>query len=173
MADTPFSLETERSEDAAAIEMLHETAFGPGRYARAAFRLREGVDAVDGLSFAAWTHERGPEGGERRLIGSIRFAPVELAGQRGLMLGPLVVDPEWKGRGVGLGLMRLALARARELGHRWAILVGDAPYYARVGFVRVEPGRIRLPAPVDPTRAIVCPAGMSRSKLGRTTRSSL
>ena len=151
MADPQFSIETERGEDAAAIEILHETAFGPGRYARAAFRLREGVGAVEGLSFAALP---GP-GGERRLIGSIRYAPVELAGRRGLMLGPLVVDPAWKGRGAGLALMRISLERARELGHRWAILVGDAPYYARVGFVRVEPGRIRLPAPVDPERLLV------------------
>ena len=111
MADTPFSLETERSEDAAAIEMLHETAFGPGRYARAAFRLREGVDAVDGLSFAAWTHERGPEGGERRLIGSIRFAPVELVEGSTSVVALVVAS-------VVLEAPSLALAVVSSLGRR-------------------------------------------------------
>jgi predicted N-acetyltransferase YhbS len=70
------------------------------------------------------------------------------------MLGPLVVDPEWKGRGVGVALMRASLEEARRQGHPWAILVGDQPYYARVGFARMAPGRIRLPGPVDPDRLL-------------------
>lgn len=149
MTDSQFSLECERPEDAEAIETLHEIAFGPGRFARTAYRLREGVEAVEGLSLTAWTDVP-----VRRIIGSIRYAPVVLNGRKGLMLGPLVVDPEWKGRGVGLALMRSTLEKARRLGHPWAILVGDAPYYARVGFARVEPGRIRLPGPVDPDRLL-------------------
>lgn len=149
MTDSPFSLQDEQPEDAEAIEILHEVAFGPGRFARTAYRLREGVEAVEGLSVTAWTDLP-----TRHIIGSIRYAPVVLNGRRGLMLGPLVVDPEWKGRGVGLALMRTTLEKARGLGHPWAILVGDAPYYGRIGFARVEPGRIRLPGPVDPNRLL-------------------
>lgn len=149
MTDSPFWLQGEQPEDGDAIEILHEIAFGPGRFARTAYRLREGAAAVDGLSFTAWT-----EMPTRHIIGSIRYAPVVLNGSRGLMLGPLVVDPEWKGRGVGIALMRASLEEARRQGHPWVILVGDQPYYGRLGFARVAPGKIRLPGPVDPARLL-------------------
>jgi len=147
MSANQFRVARERPEDAAAIEMLHDFAFGPGRFARTAYRMRERVPAVEGLSFAAWAQDR--------LVGSVRFSPVALAGRAGLMLGPLVVDPAWKGRGAGLELMRAGLKAARGLGHDWVILVGDEPYYARVGFRRVAEGRIRLPGPVDPARLLM------------------
>lgn len=141
-----FRVAPERPEDAAAIEKLHDFAFGPGRFARTAYRMREGVAAVEGLSFAAWS--------VNQIIGSVRFSAVALAGRRGLMLGPLVVDPAWKGRGVGLKLMQVSLEAARTLGHDWVILVGDEPYYARVGFKRIADGHIGLPGPVDPNRLL-------------------
>lgn len=146
MSDNLFRIAPERPEDAAAIEKLHAFAFGPGRFARTAYRMREGVSAIAALSFVAWTHDA--------LIGSIRFSPVALADRAGLMLGPLVIDPEWKGRGVGLNLMRTGLEAAKGEGHGWVILVGDEPYYARAGFRRIAEGRIRLPGPVDPARLL-------------------
>ncbi|HWE07472.1 MAG TPA: hypothetical protein VG274_12230, partial [Rhizomicrobium sp.] len=33
-------------------------------------------------------------------------------------------------------------------------LVGDEAYYQRVGFVRLAPGRVRFPGPVDKTRVL-------------------
>jgi predicted N-acetyltransferase YhbS len=146
MPESLFRVAPERPEDAAAIDKLHEFAFGPGRFARTAYRMREGVPAIEALSFAAWTQDR--------LIGSVRFFPVALAGHAGLMLGPLVVDPAWKGRGVGLKLMQAGLEAARGLGRDWVILVGDEPYYARAGFRRVAEEQIRLPGPVDPARLL-------------------
>ena len=146
MSDNLFRITPERPEDAAAIETLHEFAFGPGRFARTAYRLREGVPPIAALSYAAWSQDT--------LIGSVRFAPVEIEGCPGLMLGPLVIDPAWKGRGVGLKLMQVGLEAARGQGHDWVILVGDEPYYARVGFRRVEAGRLELPGPVDPKRLL-------------------
>jgi predicted N-acetyltransferase YhbS len=146
MSDKHFHIAPERPEDAAAIDKLHEFAFGPGRFARTAYRMREGVAGIASLSFAAWTHDA--------LIGSVRFSPVALEDRAGLMLGPLVIDPEWKGRGVGLNLMRTGLEAARGEGHDWVILVGDEPYYARAGFRRVAEGQIRLPGPVDPARLL-------------------
>lgn len=147
MAENCFRIAPERPEDAASIEKLHDLAFGPGRFARTAWRMREGVPAIAALSFVAWA--------DGRLIGSVRFAAVALGGQKGLMLGPLVVDPAWKGRGAGLRLMQVSLEAARDLGHGWVILVGDEPYYARAGFKRVAAGRIRLPGPVDPNRLLM------------------
>ena len=145
MPDTPFRIAPERPKDAAAIEKLHDFAFGPGRYVRTAWRMREGVPAVSALSYVAWAGDR--------LIGSVRYAPVMLSGRGGLMLGPLVVDPDWKGRGAGVGLMRASLDAARSRGHQWVILVGDEPYYARAGFRRVA-GGVKLPGPVDPARLL-------------------
>lgn len=146
MSEFPFTVAPEQADDAARIETLYAIAFGPGRFARTAYRLREGLAPVEGLSFVARF------GG--RLIGSVRFAPVTLAGRPGLLLGPLVVDPDWKGKGCGLALMRAGIAAARVAGHGWIVLVGDEPYYARAGFARVAPGRIALPGPVDPARLL-------------------
>ena len=147
MVDYSFEIALEKPDDFAAIEALHDLAFGPGRFARTAWRMREGVPAIEALSYAAWSPDR--------LIGSVRFTAVALAGQPGLMLGPLAVKPSWKGRGVGLKLMQVSLEAVRCQGNDWVILVGDEPYYARVGFGRVAERGIKLPGPVDPARLLV------------------
>jgi predicted N-acetyltransferase YhbS len=51
--------------------------------------------------------------------------------------------------------MQRALDDARQKGHRLVILVGDEPYYARVGFKRVQRGLVTLAGPVDPARLLV------------------
>ncbi|MGH6957993.1 MAG: GNAT family N-acetyltransferase, partial [Caulobacteraceae bacterium] len=51
-------LVAERPEDAAAVEALVLRAFGPGRYAKAAERLREGRRPILDLSFVAWEGQR-------------------------------------------------------------------------------------------------------------------
>ncbi len=84
----------------------------------------------------------------------MRFWPVVIGGHRALMLGPLAVETDQRGRGIGVSLMEHALAQARRLGHEVVILVGDEPYYARVGFAKLPPGRIRFPGPVDPSRIL-------------------
>ena len=52
--------------------------------------------------------------------------------------------------------MERSLDAARAAGHTLVILVGDEPYYARVGFKRVPPGRLTMPGPVDPDRLLYC-----------------
>lgn len=146
-----FQILPETPLDAAPIDALQAEAFGPGRFARAAFRLREGARAEPHLSFAAWYAKTAG----RALIGSVRFTPVTLSGDEGLLLGPLVVRPDWKGRGCGIALMKRGMDEAAARGARWIVLVGDEPYYARVGFSRSVPGAIRFPGPVDPARILV------------------
>jgi predicted N-acetyltransferase YhbS len=46
------------------------------------------------------------------------------------------------------------LAMAKASGHKLVLLVGDAPYYARVGFAQVPEGQVLLPGPVDPKRLL-------------------
>ena len=90
------------------------------------------------------------------MIGGIRFTEVRIwqAGNV-LLLGPLVVDPAYKGNGYGRALVQEGLTRARAQGFALVLLVGDMPYYARFGFVPVPPGQITLPGPVDPARLLV------------------
>jgi predicted N-acetyltransferase YhbS len=147
MPDLSIDLFAERPEDAPAIERLHERAFGPGRFARTAFRLREGVPPRRDLSFVARVGSM--------LVGSNRMTRIHIGATPALLLGPLTVEPAFRDLGIGVSLMKASLAAATDLGERLVILVGDEPYYGRVGFKHVPPGRIILPGPVDLNRLLV------------------
>jgi predicted N-acetyltransferase YhbS len=134
----------EQSIDADAIERLHERAFGPGRFARTAFRLREGAPPLMDLSFTALVGTL--------LVGSVRLTPVLAGTAPALMLGPLTVEPAFENRGIGAALIRRSLEVARDKGHALVLLVGDEPYYSRFGFKRIPPRRLELPGPVNPER---------------------
>lgn len=137
----------ELSADRDAVERLVADAFGPGRFAKSAYRLREGVNAIGSLSFVAVL--------ESVLVGTVRFWPVSIGGTSAIMLGPLAVWKDMQGQGIALKLMQISLAAARQQGFQAAILVGDEPYYARVGFGRIVPvGRITMPGPVDLSRVL-------------------
>jgi len=140
----------EQPEHAADIEALLDLSFGPGRYAKAAQRLREGNKAIPELCYVAFMSE----GDERRLVGSLTFWPVNIGGVPGLMLGPLAVVPAIRGQGVGINLMKRGLEDAKAMGFRLVILVGDQNYYVKVGFGPVPPGRLTMPGPVDPSRLL-------------------
>ncbi len=144
MTPLAITIRHELPADAAAIERLHERAFGPGRFARTAFRLREGMAPDGTLSFAAHVGTF--------LVGSVRVTSVLAGGLPALMLGPLTVDPAFEGRGIGAALMQASIEAARAAGHALIMLIGDAPYYARFGFRPIPPGQLVLPGPADPSR---------------------
>jgi predicted N-acetyltransferase YhbS len=146
MTDLSITILPETGDDAAAIERLHERTFGPGRYARTAFRIREGIGHELSLSFTARIGTL--------LVGSVRLSPVRIGEAKALLLGPLTIEPPFRDRGIGLAMMQRALAVAKEQGHSLVILVGDEPYYARVGFKRIPRGRVQMPGPVDPMRLL-------------------
>jgi len=148
MNDPSLTILPETAEDAAAIERLHERTFGPGRYAKTAYRLREGgVSHSLPLSFTARIGTL--------LVGSVRLMPIRIGEARALLLGPLTVEPPFRDHGIGRRLIERAKDEARARGHRLVLLVGDEAYYQRVGFRRVPKGRIRFPGPVDPERLLV------------------
>lgn len=147
MTDLSITILPETDDDALAIERLHERTFGPGRYARTAYRIREGIEHDRALSYTARIGTL--------LVGSLRLSPVRIGETPALLLGPLTIEPPFRDRGIGLALMQRALADAKERGHRLVILVGDEPYYARVGFKRIPRGRVAMPGPVDPERLLV------------------
>jgi predicted N-acetyltransferase YhbS len=146
MTDLALSLRPEASGDASTIDKLHERAFGPGRFARTAFRLREGKPPRLDLSFIASVGTL--------IVGSVRMTPITIGDKEALLLGPLTVDPSFEGRGIGTALINRSLDAARMAACEIALLVGDEPYYGRFGFKRVPPGRITLPGPVDPARLL-------------------
>jgi predicted N-acetyltransferase YhbS len=147
VSDISLTILPETQDDAAAIERLHERTFGPGRYARTAYRLREQIDHSLDLSFTARIGTL--------LVGSVWLSPIRIGDAKALLLGPLTVEPPFRERGVGQALIARALDEARSSGHRLIILVGDEPYYGRAGFKRVPAGRAAMPGPVDPGRLLV------------------
>ena len=85
----------------------------------------------------------------------MQLTPVSIGSVGGaLLLGPLIVEKAYGNQGYGLRLMLEGMARARALGYRLVILVGDLPYYARAGFTVTPAGRIAMPGPVDPARLL-------------------
>ena len=89
------------------------------------------------------------------VVGSIAFSPIQVGDHKALLLGPLVVDPAFPGQGIGLMLLEHGLEAASGFPAAGVLLVGDAPYYGRVGFIQVQPGTIGMPGPVDPTRLLI------------------
>lgn len=130
-----------------AVERLHERTFGPGRFARTAQRVRERCSHVLELSFTARIGTL--------LVGSARVTAVRISQTPALLLGPLTVEPPFRGRGIARALLERTLNEARARGHRLVVLVGDEPYYAPSGFVGIPKGHVTLPGPVDPARLLV------------------
>jgi predicted N-acetyltransferase YhbS len=147
MNDVSLTILPETPGEAAAIERLHERTFGPGRYAKSAYRLRERVGHRLDVSFTARIGTL--------LVGSVRLSPIRIGETKALLLGPLTVEPAFRERGVGQALIERALKEASAKGHRLVILVGDEPYYGKCGFKPIPPGRAIMPGPVDPARLLV------------------
>jgi predicted N-acetyltransferase YhbS len=147
MSDLSVTIRSETEADAVPIERLHERTFGPGRYAKTAYRIREGGGHALDLSFTARVGTL--------LVGSVRLTAIRIGETPALLLGPLTVEPPFRARGIGRALIDRALAEARAKGHKLVLLVGDEPYYGRAGFKLVPKGSAVMPGPVDPERLLV------------------
>ncbi len=147
MSELSLTILAETAGDALPIERLHERTFGPGRFVLSAYRLREHVDHLKELSFIARIGTL--------LVGSVRQLPIAIGDTPALLLGPLTVEPPFRSRGVGRKLLDRAIGDARKLGHRLIVLVGDEPYYSRVGFKMIPKGTVTMPGPVDQKRLLV------------------
>src|ERR1700749_2521972 len=108
MTDLPFTLEPETPGDESAILRLNERVFGPGRFARTAYRVRETTPPDRSLSFVA---RLGP-----LLVGANAMTPIFIGERPALLLGPLIVEPVFRSRGIGEALVGASLEAARKAG---------------------------------------------------------
>lgn len=140
-----YTLTPEAAGDVWEVEALYDLCFAPGRTALSSYRLRDDVSAVTGLS-----HVARDEAGI--LAGAIRYWPVRIGKAPALLLGPVAVHPTRQGEGLGRALIENSLVPAVPLGWTRVMLVGDAPYYARFGFTRLE--GVIMPPPTNPARVL-------------------
>lgn len=134
--------------DAPAISALHARVFGPGRFVRSAYRVREGTRFASPYCRVALIGDR--------IVAALRHTQIKIGDQPGgLMLGPLAVDPDFANLGYGRRLIAESIDLARAEGEELVMLVGDMAYYGRLGFQPVKPfGKLYLPGPADPTRIL-------------------
>lgn len=149
-------IESETAADAAAVEAVVLAAFGPGRYAKTAERLREGS-----VPFAGFVARD-----DGRVIGSVRLWPVTVAGRRAAFLGPIAVEHAFRETGVGARLVEAAAEAARSAGVDGVLLIGT-PWFARFGFVQAP--QVTLPGPVDPRRIWWLPQDGAPSPTGEAS----
>ncbi len=162
-----YQLTEETEGDWWDVEALYDLCFAPSRTALSSYRLREGVPTVAALCLILRDEDAA-------LAAAIRYWPAEIQTAHGaedvLLLGPIAVHPTRQGEGLGALLINQSLAQARRLGWERVLLVGDAPYYGRFGFVKL-PG-VEMPPPTNPDRilGLALKLGAWDGVTGRVTR---
>jgi predicted N-acetyltransferase YhbS len=163
MASSTATLIPLEAVDPAMIEAVLDRAFGPDRHARTAYRIREGMDWLPGLSLAALDENE-------MLVGTIQCWPIGLQTKQGqvplVMVGPVAVVPERQGEGYGVGLMSAMIAEDARLASGGGpalpqVLIGDAPYYGRWGFSAAMTGGWRCPGPYEQSRLLARGHGLA------------
>jgi predicted N-acetyltransferase YhbS len=140
-----YRLEQETEADWWEVEALYDLCFAPGRTALSSYRLRDGVPTIAALCLVLRDHAG-------VLAAAIRFWPAKVGGHDILLLGPIAVHPTRQGEGLGALLITESLERARTFGWARVLLVGDAPYYRRFGFAKLD--GVVMPPPTNPDRVL-------------------
>jgi predicted N-acetyltransferase YhbS len=140
-------LAPERPADGPLVERLIARAFGPGRFVKAAERLREGSAPMRDLSIVAWKGATA--------VGCVRLWPVRIGATPAILLGPFAVDDSYRNAGLGAALIERACDAATQAGHDLILLVGDDAYFSRMGFAANAVRAVVMPGPVDQRRVLV------------------
>ena len=130
------------------IEKLLDEAFGPGRYARTAYRYREKHNLISEYSYIYQDN--------KQLLASISFSQIFINNKsEGLLLGPLAVKPGHVGKGYGVALVEttIKLIKKRKK-YSFIVLVGDIDYYRRFNFKQISQP-LNLVGPVNPDRVLI------------------
>ncbi len=146
---TQFQILPQSASDNLIVDNLLDTAFGIDRRTKTSYRLREGEKPLPGLSFVARDKST-------TIIGAISFWQIHIGenGPDAILLGPLAVQPDHQASGIGQALMTHGINAAGQAGHQLVVLVGDAPYYAKVGFRQIPDGQVVMPGPNEPARLL-------------------
>lgn len=136
----------EQEIDNTEINTLYTNSFGPGRYAKSAFRYREKYDHLIDISQVLIC--------QNKLIGSVRFWNILVNNKKSLLLGPIVMHRDYRGQGFGKRLLKDSILNCKNLGHNLIILVGDLSYYSKVGFKRIGQRKILFEGPVNYERVL-------------------
>lgn len=146
MSFSEFTFTQEPPAHDAEIEAINAEAFGPGRFVKSSYKIREGGAHDRSMSYVVLK--------DGHVVASVRMTPIAAGQGRAMLLGPLAVKPEFKNQGLGKALVRIALEAAATAGAGVTMLVGDAPYYEPLGFRRIPYGQIEMPRPTDPNRML-------------------
>lgn len=139
--------------DPALVEALLDRAFEPERHTRTAYKVREGMDWLPALSFAALDPAE-------MLVGTIQCWPVALTDPAGrahpmIMVGPVAVLPEHQSQGYGKALMTASLGAIDPRAPLPQVMIGDPEYYGRWGFANAGTAGWTLPGPYEKHRLLV------------------
>ncbi len=150
--------------DAADIEALYDRTFGPGHFAKTAERLREGGPSLHDLTRVARLNGR--------LIGVCRLWPLSVGEDavRAVFFGPLAVDPDHQGEGVGHNIIHHCIAAAKAAGWPAGIIIGARGYFEGLGFSTKHADRLRFPGPQDVRRVMTIPLADPDVTLGGQVR---
>jgi predicted N-acetyltransferase YhbS len=142
-----LTLQFETPEDGSRVDALIARAFGPGRFTKVSERVREFATFAPELSVCAWS--------EGRLLGCARMWRVRVGGRPVMFLGPFAVELGERNAGFGARLIARACEAAQGAGESHVLLVGDEPYFGRVGFSTAAGRQVIMPGPVDQRRVLV------------------
>ena len=111
--------------------MLYKS-FGPGRFARSVYRLREKNDRDTEFSYIYELNNQ--------ILSSISYYKTFLNNDiNGLLLGPLAVDPEHRGKGYGVELVKYTIALIKKtMAYDFILVIGDYHYYEKFGFKKIN-----------------------------------
>jgi predicted N-acetyltransferase YhbS len=142
-----LTIKKEEKKEDPLIENLLSSVFGPGRFAKTAYRLRENTLHQINLSFVCYIDDS--------LIGSVRYWPIlSDDDEELLLLGPVAIDSSYRGHGIGYKLINESIKHCKNNGHLVLILIGDLAYYKKLNFSTSPRGQIKFPGPVDPQRIL-------------------
>ncbi len=137
------------------VDALLDAAFGSDRRDRTAYKVREGMDMLEGLSIAAVDEEAS------ELLGTIQCWPVALTDEAGkqhpmIMVGPVAVHPDCQREGIGRAMMSALLKEIQPGDGLPMVMIGDPEYYDRFfGFSAERTGGWTVPGPWEPERLLV------------------
>ena len=80
-----------------------------------------------------------------RIVGCILYSRSRVESVDTVTFGPLCMEPEWQGRGVGKALLDATLPLAREAGYPGVVIFGEPDYYPLHGFKTCDKFGITTP----------------------------